>query len=141
MLDIGVCEQVCVPVALDFELTVPQEGQRDPGIVAALLDRPMSAAEAGVARASCALSPSASGLTVEATLTMPSLGRDEAVVIEAGNAEIWVSEPDTRRTGNQLVATADMVHVSGGAMAVDRSDIRITVLAGGEAVDIRGCAG
>lgn len=140
-VDIGVCDTVCVPVALEFDLAVPEEGRRDPQIVAALIDRPMTAAEAGVQGAACRIEASGNGLAITASIDMPPVGRDEAVVIEPGNAEIWVSEPETRREGNRLTAEAQMVHVSGEAMAVDRSDVRITVLAGGEAVDIRGCAG
>jgi hypothetical protein len=70
---------------------------------------------------------------------MPPIGRQESVVIEAGRPDIWISQPETRRAGDVLIAQADMVQVEGGAFALDRSDIRITVFGGGTAVDIQGC--
>lgn len=140
-VDIGVCENVCVPVALDFDLAVPEGGLRDPQIVAALIDRPMTAAEAGVRGTTCRIEPSDGGMTISAVIDMPQVGRDEAVVIEPGNADIWVSQPETRRVGGQLMAEAQMVPLAGDAIGIDRSAVRITVLAGGDAVDIRGCTG
>jgi hypothetical protein len=67
------------------------------------------------------------------------MGAQESVVIEAGRPDIWVSEPETRRADGVLIARAEMVQVEGRALALDRSDIRITVLGRGRAVDIQGC--
>ncbi len=140
MLDIGVCEEICIPVRLPFDLTLPAQGQRDPVIVASLVNRPLTAAEASVTAATCAVSPNADGLTLTATLSMPQAGRIEEVVIEAGDPLVWVSEPDVARSGGQLTATVDMVHVSGGGFALDRSAVRVTVLGSDHAVDIQGCS-
>lgn len=139
-LDIGVCEEICIPVQLPFAALLPPDGGRNPSIVAAMIDRPLTAAEAGVTEANCAVTPDDSGLTVTASLTMPRAGRTEEVVIEAGDPQVWVSEPDVARRGDQLVATVDMVHVDGTAFALDRSAVRITVLGSDHAVDVRGCS-
>jgi hypothetical protein len=72
---------------------------------------------------------------------MPALGPDEAAVVEVGDPSIWVSEPVTHRAGGVLHATAEMVPPNGRPFAIDRSAIRITVLAGETGVDIRGCTG
>jgi hypothetical protein len=69
------------------------------------------------------------------------LGTDEAAVIETADPSIWVSEAVSRREGDVLHATAEMVPPNGRPFAVDRSGIRITVLSGERGVDIRGCAG
>ncbi len=138
-LAIGVCEDICVPVHLDFAASLPEGGSRDPLIVASLVDRPLRADEAGVQSASCAIRPVAHGLEVTATLTLPPVGAAETVVIEASDAQVWVSEPTVSRTGATLTATSIMAHVTGGTFAIDRSDMRFTVLADGTAVDIRGC--
>ncbi len=139
-VQIGVCEEICVPVLLTFDAELPTGGRRDPAIIAALIDRPQTAAEAGVGAVRCSIAPLADGLQVTASITMPPLGNDEAVVIETGDQQVWVSEPDTWRDGGTLFAQSDMIHVNGGGFALDRSDMRITVLAGTQAVDIEGCA-
>lgn len=140
VLDIGVCEEICVPVQLPFTALLPPSGARNPAIVAAMVDRPLTADEAGVTAATCSVIPSDDGLTVTAHVTMPPAGRTEDVVVEAGNPAIWVSEPDVTRQGDLLTATVDMVHATQASFALDRSSIRITVLGSERAVDVRGCS-
>ena len=41
-IEIGVCDEVCVPVRFDFDAALPEGGARDPLIVAALVDRPLT---------------------------------------------------------------------------------------------------
>lgn len=139
-MQIGVCEEICVPFDLSFEATLLPDGGRDAQIMAALLDRPRSAAEAGVGAVTCALQPTENGFRVTTRITMPPMGSAEAVVIEAGDPRVWVSEPDTRRENGALVAVANMIHADSTGFALNRSEMRITVLAGGQAVDIRGCS-
>jgi DsbC/DsbD-like thiol-disulfide interchange protein len=137
-VEIGVCNEICMPVRLSFSVDLPEEGRRDPAIAAALVDQPMTGEEAE-ARATCAVAPDSDGVALTVSLAMPSLGPDEAVVIESSDPGLWVSEPVSRRTGGTLVATAEAQSRSGGPLALDRSDLRITVLGEGKAVDIHGC--
>ncbi|WP_281984345.1 protein-disulfide reductase DsbD domain-containing protein [Thalassorhabdomicrobium marinisediminis] len=138
-VQLGVCEDICVPVVLEFDAVLPASGARTPAIVAALVDQPTPAARAGVTGATCALRPTDRGLEVTARIEMPRHAPDEVVVIEAGDQQVWVSQPETWRDGD-LFARAEMIHVEQGAFALNRSGMRITVLTGGQAVDIQGCA-
>lgn len=138
-LQIGVCEEICIPVTLSFDAHLPIDGTRDPAITAALINRPLTPAEANVGAVTCAISPIEDGLTLTAAIDLPRTGPDEFVVIEAGDPNIWVSEADTTRIGDSLNATVDMVHSAGNTFALDRSKVRITVLSAGQAVDIKGC--
>ncbi len=139
-LQIGICEEICIPVTLSFDALLPPEGARDAAITAALINRPQTQAEANVGAVTCVINPIDDGLSVTAAINLPSIGTDEFVVIEAGDANVWVSEADIARTGNNLNATVDMVHSSGNAFALDRSKVRITVLSDGQAIDIQGCS-
>lgn len=136
---IGVCEDICVPVTLPFAAVIPAGGMRDGAITAALLNQPRTAQDAGVKSATCAITPADIGLTVTATLTMPSAGAPETLVIEAGNPEVWVSQADITRDGTRLRATVDMIHATNTSFALDRSAIRMTVLGRDYAVDVTGC--
>lgn len=138
-VEIGVCEDVCIPARLRFDAPLDAQAPRHPAIAAALAQRPYSASEAGVRRTACALSPTNGGLRLEARITMPPAGGREHVVIEPGNPQIWASEAETVRRGDTLVASVRLVHVDKGAFALDRSALRITVLGRAHAVDIRGC--
>jgi DsbC/DsbD-like thiol-disulfide interchange protein len=141
-IDIGVCQDICVPAELAVMATIPAGSTaRDPAIVAALIDRPMAADEAGLAAAVCNLTPDEDGMVIEARLTLPPLGADEVVVIETADASLWVSEAVSVRQGDDLIARADLRARDGGAIALDRAGLRMTVLADGRAVDVMGCSG
>ncbi|WP_306131489.1 protein-disulfide reductase DsbD domain-containing protein [Roseivivax marinus] len=141
-VEIGVCHDVCLPATLkvsgtlDATTTTP-----DPVIAAALATRPFTATEAGVSAVRCTVAPEADGLALTAEIAMPRLGADEETMIETANPAVWVSEPETRRSGDRLVTETRLVHVDGRAFALDRSGVRITVMANGQAVDIKGCNG
>lgn len=139
IVELGVCQEVCIPVRVAFDATLDREAPRDAAIVGALVDRPMTAEEAGVGSVYCEILPNARGLTVEARIEIPSTGAGEEAVIEAGDPAVWVSEPDLAREGGWLMARAEMVHLSGGAFALDRGALRFTVLGADKTVDIRGC--
>lgn len=140
-MDLGICSDVCIPHQLEFSAEITSEAQTPtPAIAAALAERPYTASEAGVRAAVCAVRPTSDGLRIAASVTMPSAGGEEYVVIEPGLDEVWVSEAKTTRSGNTVTAVSEMVHIAGGAIALDRSNIRITVLGNKYAVDVRGCS-
>ena len=75
-----------------------------------------------------------------ASITVPRQTASEFVVIETGDPSVWVSPAITTRDGGVLRASVDLIHPSGGAFALDRSAVRITLLDGESfGVDIRGC--
>ena len=139
-MDFGVCKDVCVPGRLDFDHTLDASARRNPVIAAALAQRPFSASEAGVSGVSCVLTPTPDGMRIEAYITMPSAGGTEFAVIEPGNPTLWASQIQTRRQGNSLFASSEVMSVSGEPFAVVRSEVRITVLGSNHAVDIQGCS-
>jgi len=139
-LSMGVCADVCLPhsVQIDTLLDSPDPSPT-PAIVAALANTPFDAGEAGVRAATCSVRPSDYGMQIEARVTLPHTGGTEVAVIEPGIPGVWVSEAATSRQGDTVVAISDMVHPEGGAFAIDRSDVRITILGGNYAVDVQGC--
>ena len=140
-IEMGVCEDICIPVSFDLTGDLPPGGAADPAIAAAMAARPVPAEAAGVTWVTCSVEPIADGIRVTAAITMPPLGDEEAAVVELADASIWISEAESSREGGVLRATAEMVPPNGRPFAVDRSEIRITVLSDGRGVDIRGCAG
>ncbi|MEM8775573.1 MAG: protein-disulfide reductase DsbD domain-containing protein [Pseudomonadota bacterium] len=138
---LGVCRDVCIPVTVSVAQDLPYSAKkRDPKIAAAIADKPYSAAEAGVRKVACRLSPVEGGIKLRTEITMPSVGGYEAVVVEAANPNLWVAQPRSRRLGSKLVAYTTMHHVDDVAFAVNRSELRITVVGEKIAVDIKGCS-
>lgn len=143
-VDMGVCNEICMPAQVQLSADLPRPGTEPPELRAALKARPASAAQAGVGRVSCKVEPIADGLRLTATLDMPAQGPEEAVVFEPADPAIWVAESVTHRAGGKLVSVTEMVGPTGAPFALDRSSLRLTVLGGAEkdkprAVEIAGC--
>ena len=137
-VDLGICNEICMPAAIELSARLEGPGAPDRMINEALADRPATAGEAGLSGIACTVEPSKDGLTLRARMDMPSLGADETVVIEAG-PEIWVDETDTRRTGGALMAEAEMISDDRAPFALDRSTLTVTVIGSDRAVEIKGC--
>ena len=141
-IEIGICKDICIPQTLNVSAVLPASAnKRDARIAAALADRPYTGKEAGAQNVTCRISPSADGITLTTSLTLPSLGRNEALAIETANPLLWVSEPQMKRSGKTLTSITEIQHVEGAPFMLNRSGIRITVLGENRAVEIAGCKG
>jgi len=139
VVQLGVCKDVCVPMSLAFDAVLGTNGARNAAIVSALIDRPMTASEAGVAAAHCSVKPSKDGLEVRTSVSMAALGPSEVVVIESSDPDIWVTQTVSDRAGGVLTSSAEMIPMGTAPVAFDRGTTRITILADGRAVEITGC--
>ena len=140
--ELGVCQEICVPVSVNFAAKVNAKNNTpDPVIRAALKKQPISASKAGVKSVTCTVEPISDGLRVTATVKMPSTGKGEIAVLEMTDQNIWVSEATTKRNGATLTAISDLVGPSNAPFMLDRSKLRITVIGANKAVDILGCTG
>lgn len=138
-MTIGVCEEICIPVTLDFAGLLPPTGAPDSAISTAFTAEPLSRSTGNVASVTCAIAPISDGIRLTTTIDVAQPDRPEFVTIEPSDPRIWVSEADVSRDGGQLQATVDMVHPSGAPFAVDRSGLRITVFGAERAIDLQGC--
>ncbi len=136
-VDIGVCEEICVPVSLTFATDLPADGARDPAILAALRAEPPRISAA----TTCAVEPVRDGLRLTAEMATPPLGADEFAVIEIAGSDVWVSPAETMRDGGRLRLTADLVPPDAAPFAFDRSALRVTLFGGGRSAELRGCTG
>ncbi len=136
----GICKDVCVPTDMSVSHDIDSTAPRNPVIAAAMAQRPYSAKEAGVSRATCQLTPNKDGMRFEARIDMPTAGAEEFAVIEPGVTDIWSSRAETRREGGTLIVASELYDDESGHFALDKSLIRITVLGSDHAVDIQGCS-
>ena len=141
-VDLGVCNQICMPAAVQLtavlDAAVLDEGGPDAAIKAALKAQPIGAKAAGLQAISCEVQPIADGLRLTAVLDLPQRGA-ETVVFETSDASVWVGEAESARAGGRLTASADLVASSGAPFALDRSGVVVTVLGAGGSVEIAGC--
>ena len=136
---LGICKDICMPAALSLTGTLTGPGAPDALIAAALTNRPKTAAEAGLTAITCALSPIADGMRLDARLGLPRQGSPETVVFETADATIWVAEATATRDGPTLTAATDLVPQTAAPFTLDRSAITVTVIGQGHSVEINGC--
>lgn len=140
-IEIGVCEDICIPASLRISGKISGQGSSDARIKAAINARPDTMSEAGIRDVRCQVEPIADGLRITTQIDMPRIAAKEVAIVELPDPRIWVSEPMVKREGRRLIAVADMVPPNSRPFALDRSSVRITIIGNGRAVDIRGCKG
>ncbi len=138
---LGVCKDICIPVNTRISADLSGPGNRDPRIRAALESLPETAGNAGIRAITCKVEPISDGLRLTADIDMPQVGPREVVVFELPDQSVWVADAEAQRTGHRLRAVTELVPPSSRPFLLNRSTVRMTVLAGGRAVDIEGCAG
>lgn len=139
-IELGVCREICVPVSLNVSARLPATGGES-AIRAALARQPEAARQAGVGRVVCSAQPIADGLRLTARVSVSQLGAEEFAVIELADRSVWISEAQVQRERGELVASVDMVPPTAAPFALNRGDIRITLITESRAIDIRGCVG
>ena len=87
----------------------------------------------------CDIAPIADGLRLAATADVPRMRGREIVVIETGDASVWVSPATSKRSGDRLKAEVEMVAPTAKPFALARSEVRMTIIAAGRAVEMLGC--
>lgn len=138
-VDLGICRDICLPATLDLSANLTAPGASNDHIKAALAARPLSASSAGLFAIACVIDPIADGLKITAVIDLPAQGGVETVAFETAQPDIWVAEAKSTRTGGTLTSVTEMVAPTGTPFALDRSQIRLTVIADNNAVEIRGC--
>jgi DsbC/DsbD-like thiol-disulfide interchange protein len=138
-LDLGVCDQICLPASVTLGADLAATGAPDAAIAAALAQRPVGGAKAGVTAVACTVDPIADGLRLTARLRLPDPGTAEVVAFETSDPAVWVAEATTRRDGADLVSVTELVAPDGAPFALDRSGVTLTILAASGAVEVKGC--
>jgi hypothetical protein len=111
----------------------------DAAISAALARRPETAAEARVSAARCAAAPTAHGLDLQTRIAVPPLGGHEVMVMELPDSDLWISHGATLRQGGEISARAGIESLTGRPVTLNRSALRISVIAENRMVEIEGC--
>ena len=133
-VELGVCEEICIPVSFRFDTDLTTGDGDWPELRAALADRPRAG---GALR--CDIAPISDGLRVGIETDLAPGDGEEVAVVEAGEAGLWISEADVTRQGATLRAEVEMVPPDARPFAISRSEVRLTVLSGGQAVESEGC--
>lgn len=132
-IEIGVCEEICIPMTLRVTGDLNVGGARDERIAATLTRQPVSGGEFR-----CEIEPIADGLRLRASADVGRMP-GEVAVIETVEPGIWISPGETRRQGRHLTMMVEMVPPTAKPFALARNELRMTVIGDGRAVEMLGC--
>lgn len=136
---LGVCEQLCVLEEIKLERTIaPGETDGAAQVAAALEAVPVDAAASGLTAARCRVVGAGPERRLEAVLSFARPLSAPVVLIE-GPETVWIGDTEATAEGGELTVSATVEMLVPDAW-IDRSDLRMTVLDGPFAADIRGCA-
>lgn len=134
VVDLGICEDICVPVRVSLEAG-PPGAVPDPVIETALARQPVPTDR----QPECHVTEIEDGMQV--SLTLPETGRPagDEVAIELVDPGIWVSAPQLSQVGDRIQVVSDFVAASGKPFALDPDDLRVTLIGPQDAVEFQGC--
>ncbi|CUX83446.1 MAG: disulfide bond corrector protein DsbC [Roseibaca calidilacus] len=139
-LSIGVCDDVCIPVDMDFAVALDGRGGPDRAIRQALARQPASARAAGLSDLSCEFQPARKGMHLTARWTIPQQPGDEFILLEMPDSAWRVQTMPTTRAGGQLSGQAMLHARKGQVAAIDRSAIRMTLITQDGTFEHQGCS-
>lgn len=136
---LGVCRDLCVLEEIELDETIDPNETEAAGQVARALDAvPGGPADTGLTTASCRIVGAGFERRLEARLSFAQPLSAPIVLVE-GPEMVWIGETKALTEGGDLIVSAAIEMLDADAW-IDRSDLRITVLDGPFAADIRGCA-
>jgi len=89
--------------------------------------------------AKCDIWPTDSGLNLRLLATAPTGPSPDLAIIELPNKSIWVSPSELSVTSKGISVVSDLIPEDAKPFALNRSDIRLSVMSGGEIYEAQGC--
>ena len=140
-INIGICDEVCVPVDLNLSAALRGAGSEDRLIARSLASTARPAGPAGLRDARCSAEPGQRGTELTLRATLPEQGRGEHLILEIPGSGYWISDRDSWREGDELIGRARIRAPGGGTVSIDRSAVAFTVLGSNRMLEHRGCTG
>ena len=139
-LSIGVCDDVCIPVDMQFAVALDGRGAPDRAIRRALASGPQSARAAGLSDLRCTVQPAKKGLQLSARWTIPQRAGPEYILMEMPGSAWRVQSLPSVRSGGHLTGQAKLRNKQGQAGGIDRSRIRMTLVTTDGTFEHQGCS-
>jgi DsbC/DsbD-like thiol-disulfide interchange protein len=143
-LALGVCRNICVLEETGVQALIDPDGPETGSAVVAMAEQsvPRSGADQGMTEATCRISGAGKKRQFDAVLDFAQPLQNPVVILE-GPDLTWFTEVETTidptsQPGNRLLVGAALSLLD-ETMWINRSQVRMTVLAGDFAADIQGC--
>ncbi|HUS53875.1 MAG TPA: protein-disulfide reductase DsbD domain-containing protein [Thermohalobaculum sp.] len=140
-LALGVCRDICVLEETAVQARIEPGAPDSGGAALAVAERavPRSGTDQGMVTATCRISGAGKKRLFDAELEFAGALTDPVVILE-GPDMIWFTGVETAATpGTGRLQVAAGLSLLDETVWIDRSQVRMTVLAGDFAADIKGC--
>ena len=141
--EFAVCNEICIPTDATLSAKLPAHDVTPDPVLVEALDDLRSNFRVGdsdeIPRCQFAVSDYGHKIALEYELS-PEERKAVHFVLEYPDGLFQFEEAEVQHGAENLVATSVMHYYGEGAVAIDRSAIRSTVIFDGEAIEFRGCA-
>lgn len=136
--DIGVCEDVCIPVTFTLsDIVEPTTNVRTPSLLAALANGAWSVEDMGIAGISCDLFVQQDGFGVDVKVPLGQLDQNTRIIVEYPESNVWVDNGFTKGSNASLQMRASVIAQTNTALA--RDAFVINLLGDGVWIQKKGC--
>lgn len=140
MLNIGVCDDICIPVDLALRSELNGAGQHDPLITQALARRPASSQQVGLREMRCDLTPAGRGVVLSVEMELPATGRDEFLLVELPGSGMRSRVLPSARNGSTITGQLKLRPADGQIPLIDRSTVQISLISERGTIRHQGCS-
>lgn len=141
-IDLGVCDEICVPITVKVAGTLGDGAKVNPALRTALAAAPDTGKAAGIATPQCSAMPIKDGMRLTTDIGLPGAAQGDFAVVEVADSSVWVSNVETKAASDHLVDVSDLVPSAAQPFALDRSAVKITLFTiGGRVIELQGCKG
>ena len=140
-VDMGVCEDICVPITIAVTGDLSGGTEPDPLIQRALDLVPDTGTDRGLPAPRCTATPIRDGMRLTADIPLPGTQDGDFAVVELDGTSVWAAPVSTTTGAARMVQVTDLVPGDAKPFALNRRDVRITAFAGGDVVEFIGCKG
>jgi DsbC/DsbD-like thiol-disulfide interchange protein len=135
-VQIGVCQEICIPVSLKVKAQLPISSTKDIAILAAIQAQPKKMD----VPVFCKFEPIEGGMYLSLILPAPPSGITDAT-IELANSSLSVSTPTITLRGDQLTVEASVLTSTGSFVSITRSAVTTTLFGQKKSFSYTGCQG
>lgn len=140
MLNIGVCDDICIPVDLALRSDLNGAGRHDQLITQALARRPASSQMVGLRDLRCDLTPAGRGVVLSVEMELPATGQNEFLLVELPGSGLRSRALPSTRNGSTITGQLKLRPADGQIPLIDRSTVQISLISERGTIRHQGCS-
>ena len=140
--DIGICEDVCIPYAIDVSYSAtPGQNQENHEILGAILSTPIKSDNIGLQLPQCIINNGELILKFNEKKVYSGVKNIELFVIEVGNSAFFVNSKKSHVLDDHIILSTEKGLGPELPAVISRDKIRTTIIGSHQSLEFVGCSG